>query len=107
MQDVQGIHCFPGGHHVAFIGPQIHHGVVLDHERDINQLFQLGIHVFLDLGQQAGAVVSDLLLVAVQQEGVEEREKKDDRQKKHERVGKNISIEGNTFAFHLPGRLLC
>ena len=107
MQDVQGIHCFPGCHHVAFIGPEIHYGIVLDHEGDVYQLFQLGIHIFLDLGQQAGVVVGDFLLIAVQEDGIEERKKKDDRQKKHERVGKNIAIEGNTFAFHLPGRLLC
>ena len=36
---------------------------------------------------------------------MKECEKKDDRQKKDERVGKNIAIEGDTFAFHLPARL--
>ena len=105
MENSQGIHRFAGSYHIAFVGPEIDHSVVLDHEGNIDQLLQLGIHVLLDLGQQAGAVVGYFLLVAVKKKGIEERKKEDDRQKNHERIGKNITIEGDTFAFHLPGRL--
>ena len=105
MKHVQGVHGFAGGHHVAFIGAEIDHGIVLDHKGNIDQLLQLGVQVLLHLGQQAGVAVGNFLAVAVRKKGTGKREKHSDRQKEHERIGKNIAIEGPAFAFHLSGRL--
>ena len=100
VQHAQGVHRFAGGYHVSLVGPEVDHRVVLNHIGNVDQLFQLGIHVFPHLAQQPVVAFGNFLAVTVQQEGIEQHKQNRYRQKKYQRVGKNIPVEGSAFVSH-------
>ena len=104
IENGKGVDGPAGRHHVAFIGAEIDHGLVLNHIGDADQLFQLGIEVFLHLGKKAGVAVRDFPAEAVRENGIGQEKHKRHGQNEHERIGNNIAVKNSASAFHLPFR---
>ena len=101
IENRQGRCSLPGRDDIALIGAEVQHRVVLHHIGDIDQLVQAGVQVFLRLRQQSGVAVRYFLAVAVNEVGIGHTEKKRDRQDEHERIGKDIPVEGFASFFHI------